>query len=39
MASVVKALDSHEEREDVAEEEEVAIDYTHYLVNSSSAFQ
>lgn len=40
MTSVIQALDKQEEeQEDVEEDEEVTIDYTHYLVDPSSAFQ
>ena len=40
MTSVVKALEPQEEGQDDAEEdEEVAVDYTHYLINPSGAFQ
>lgn len=41
MTSVIKSLDTEEEEENAGDEEdeEVMIEYTHYLVNTLAAFQ
>lgn len=39
MTSVIKALDTEEEQNAAQEEEEVTVQYTHYLVNLSGAVQ